>query len=65
MLCCLHPTNGNAPDGFNTPSRSSTVDFGVGFGPGFPGSPGFTGSPPSGAIALPPAANPVTNVQNG
>ena len=37
--------------------------FGVGFGPGFPGSPGFTGSPPSGAIALPPVAT--TNVMNG
>ena len=37
--------------------------FGVGFGPGFPGSPGFTGSTPSGAIALPPVT--VTAVVNG
>lgn len=37
--------------------------FGVGFGPGFPGSPGFTGSAPSGATALPPVA--VTVVVNG
>ena len=32
----------NSPDDFYG-------GFGVGFGPGFPGSPGFTGSPPSGA----------------
>ncbi len=37
--------------------------FGVGFGPGFPGSPGFTGSAPSSAIALPPSV--VTAVLNG
>ena len=56
--------NGNAPDGFNTPS-DIYGGFGVGFGPGFPGSPGFTGSPPSGAISLPPANNPVTSTVNG
>ena len=54
----------NAPNGFDTP-QDLYGGFGVGFGPGFPGSPGFTGSPPSGAIALPPAVTPVTNVQNG
>ena len=53
----------NSPDSFD-PSVEAT-GFGVGFGPGFPGSPGFTGSSPSGAIALPPEVNPVTNVQNG
>ncbi len=37
--------------------------FGVGFGPGFPGSPGFSGSGPSGGIALPPSV--VTAVLNG
>ena len=37
--------------------------FGVGFGPGFPGSPSFTGSPPSAGLALPPVA--VTTVVNG
>lgn len=37
--------------------------FGVGFGPGFPGSPGFTGSSASGALALPPSI--VTSVLNG
>ncbi len=52
----------NAPDGFNTPN-DEYAGFGVGFGPGFPGSPGFTGSPPSGAIALPPDF--VTSVLNG
>ena len=57
------PAN-NAPNGFDTP-QDIYGGFGVGFGPGFPGSPGFTGSPPSGAIALPPAANPVTPNQNG
>lgn len=54
--------NGNAPDGFNTAS-DEYGGFGVGFGPGFPGSPGFSGSTPSGAIALPP--NQVTTVLNG
>ena len=53
----------NAPEGFDPGAEAN--GFGVGFGPGFPGSPGFTGSPPSGAISLPPASNPVTNVQNG
>ena len=53
----------NAPDTFDPAVEAS--GFGVGFGPGFPGSPGFTGSTPSGAIALPPEASPVTNVQNG
>ena len=53
---------GIAPDGFNTP-EDRYGGFGVGFGPGFPGSPGFTGSPPSGAIALPPGL--VTSVVNG
>lgn len=38
--------------------------FGIGFGPGFPGSPGFVGSAPSGAFALPPVTNPVTAVTN-
>lgn len=51
----------NAPDGFDTPS-DQYGGFGVGFGPGFPGSPGFVGSPPSGAIALPPSA--VTSTVN-
>ena len=59
-----NPTANNAPDGFNTP-QDIYGGFGVGFGPGFPGSPGFTGSPPSGAIALPPVASPVTANQNG
>lgn len=54
--------NNNAPDGYNTPS-DEYGGFGVGFGPGFPGSPGFTGSTPSGAIALPPEQ--VTSVLNG
>ena len=53
---------GNAPDGFHNPT-DEYGGFGVGFGPGFPGSPGFTGSPPSGAIALPPGD--VTSVLNG
>ena len=53
----------NGPDGFNTPG-DLYGGFGVGFGPGFPGSPGFTGSPPSGAIALPPVQPVVTNVTN-
>ena len=57
------PTS-NAPDGFNTP-QDLYGGFGVGFGPGFPGSPGFTGSPPSGAIALPPNIPVVTSVENG
>ena len=48
------PVN-NAPDGFNTP-EDLYGGFGVGFGPGFPGSPGFSGSSPSGAIALPGGA---------
>ncbi len=52
----------NAPDGFNTPN-DLYQGFGVGFGPGFPGSPGFSGSTPSGAIALPPEQ--VTSVLNG
>lgn len=54
----------NAPDGFNTPG-DLYGGFGVGFGPGFPGSPGFTGSSPSGAVALPPGQTPVTSVVNG
>ena len=53
----------NAPNTFDP--ALETAGFGVGFGPGFPGSPGFTGSSPSGAIALPPETNPVTSVQNG
>ena len=55
------PVN-NAPDGFNTP-QDLYGGFGVGFGPGFPGSPGFTGSTPSGAIALP--GGDLTSVVNG
>ncbi len=55
-------TAGNAPDGFVSPT-DEYGGFGVGFGPGFPGSPGFSGSTPSGAIALPP--NDVTSVLNG
>ena len=54
---------GNAPTGFDTPG-DLYGGFGVGFGPGFPGSPGFTGSTPSGAIALPPSPTAVTNVVN-
>ena len=54
--------HGNGPDGFVNPT-DQYGGFGVGFGPGFPGSPGFTGSTPSGAIALPPTA--VTNTLNG
>lgn len=42
---------------------SDASGFGTGFGTGFPGSPGFVGSPPSGGVALPPAA--VTSVING
>ncbi len=53
---------GNAPDGFRNPT-DDYGGFGVGFGPGFPGSPGFSGSTPSGAIALPP--DQVTSVLNG
>ena len=51
--------------GYNSPD-DIYGGFGVGFGPGFPGSPGFTGSPPSGAIAL-PSATPaqVTTTVNG
>ena len=42
-----------------------TDGFGVGFGPGFPGSPGFVGSPPSGSVALPlPSPTPVTSATN-
>ena len=54
-----------ADDGVNTYNAPQDLygGFGVGFGPGFPGSPGFTGSPPSGAIALPPVAT--TNTTNG
>lgn len=55
-------SGGNAPDGFKTPN-DEYAGFGVGFGPGFPGSPGFSGSTPSGAIALPPEQ--VTSVLNG
>ena len=55
-------------EGFESPMGTSldggdTGGFGVGFGPGFPGSPGFTGSGPSGGIALPPGA--LTSVVNG
>ncbi len=59
-----NPTSstGNAPSGFNTPEELYG-GFGVGVGPGFPGSPGFTGSPPSGAIALP--GGDLTSVVNG
>ena len=53
----------NAPNGFDTPG-DLYGGFGVGFGPGFPGSPGFTGSPPSGAIALPPGLTVVTSTTN-
>ena len=60
----LATTNGNAPSGFDTP-QDLYGGFGVGFGPGFPGSPGFTGSPPSGAISLPPATVVTTSVTNG
>ena len=52
----------NAPSGFNTP-QDLYGGFGVGFGPGFPGSPGFSGSEPSGAIALPGGS--LTNAING
>ncbi len=65
--------NSPAASALNSPMGASMFDstdpgigdggFGVGFGPGFPGSPGFTGSAPSGGIALPPAA--VTSVLNG
>ena len=58
------PAANNGPDGFDTPG-DLYGGFGVGFGPGFPGSPGFTGSPPSGAIALPPGLTPVTTTTNG
>ena len=58
-----NPTStSNAPSGFDTP-QDLYGGFGVGFGPGFPGSPGFTGSTPSGAIALP--SGDVTSVVNG
>ncbi len=65
--------NSPGADGMMSPMGDSALDptdpgngdggFGVGFGPGFPGSPGFTGSGPSGGIALPPVA--VTSVLNG
>ncbi len=38
--------------------------FGVGLGPGFPGSPGFVGSPPGGILSLPPTGPAVTSVLN-
>ena len=47
----------------NNPDGLIDGGFGVGFGPGFPGSPGFTGSGPSAGVALPPPA--VTSVLNG
>ena len=53
-ILVANPTS-NGTDGFVDPTEQYG-GFGVGFGPGFPGSPGFTGSPPSGAIALPPPA---------
>ncbi len=56
------PSNNNTTEIYNSP-QDLYGGFGVGFGPGFPGSPGFTGSPPSGAIALPPSV--VTAVLNG
>lgn len=52
----------NDPGLYNTPN-DFYGGFGVGFGPGFPGSPGFTGSAPSGAIALPPVVPAVTSVR--
>lgn len=52
----------------DVPGLFNTADdyaFGVGFGPGFPGSPGFVGSPPSGSVALPPPSpTPVTSAAN-
>ena len=51
----VNPNDPDSISGFNSPD-DLYGGFGVGFGPGFPGSPGFTGSPPSGAIALPPIA---------
>ncbi len=66
----LNAVNSDANDPSLTQGYNSPDDiyggFGVGFGPGFPGSPGFTGSPPSGAIAL-PSATPArdTTDQNG
>ncbi len=36
--------------------------FGIGLGPGFPGSPGFIGSPPGGILSLPPVAPATTSV---
>lgn len=38
--------------------------FGLGLGPGFPGSPGFLGSPPSGILSLPPTGPAVTSNVN-
>ncbi len=57
-------TDFNSPMGVSiSGGDNDTGGFGVGFGPGFPGSPGFTGSGPSGGIALPPGA--LTSVVNG
>ncbi len=61
----------NAPSGAQTSPvdandpETEPAGFGVGFGPGFPGSPGFTGSPPTGAIALPVSPVAVTSDVNG
>lgn len=63
---CADALNSVVDDqGLNTYNSPTDLygGFGVGFGPGFPGSPGFTGSPPSGAIALPPVAT--TDVVGG
>ncbi len=52
--------------GANETDTANAYAFGVGFGPGFPGSPGFVGSPPSGSVALPPpSSTPVTTVVPG
>ncbi len=59
------PNDPSLTQGYNSPD-DIYGGFGVGFGPGFPGSPGFTGSPPSGAIALPSATpSQVTTTVNG
>ncbi len=55
-------TNPETGDAAGLYGPAEDFGFGIGFGPGFPGSPGFVGSAPSGAIALPPVSNPITNV---
>ena len=74
MAASLHPECADAlnslvataNNGSGLYGAADDYAFGVGFGPGFPGSPGFVGSAPSGAFALPPVTpKPVTSTTNG